>query len=322
MLSVFVAGCQDGSSSGTKDDPDRKYKIGIALVTKGSQYWSIYGDMMEARAEAWGFDYTLVFSNADQAQQIQDIMDLVESGIDLLIVSPIQLEGSQAGIDYAGEKGIPVVTTGRMSTSQYVTASCVADEVQFGVAQAKQLMIDFPDGANYVYMFAPVGASYPQEQYYNGFTPTIDSSKWIELARMDGASDTSDVGLQNSADAIVRFGDQIDAILCCNDDQAFGVVQAVEEAGLTGQIAIYGGTGVILGLQYVKEGKMVYTAMKSQSAFAEIAMQQAHAILNDLPFEKHQLNPPKVVTTANVETIVDFMFGGTWENPAVFTVPD
>jgi len=52
---------------------------------------------------------------------------------------------------------------------------------------------------------------------------------------------------------------EVDVIFCGNDDMAMGVANAIDAVGRTGEIVLLGTDGHEVGLQLMKEGKMVAT---------------------------------------------------------------
>ena len=57
-----------------------------------------------------------------------------------------------------------------------------------------------------------------------------------------------------------RAHDDIDVIYCINDTSALGAVQAVEDAGKTGEIDILGKDGAPIGKHAIKDGTMVQSS--------------------------------------------------------------
>lgn len=75
------------------------------------------------------------------------------------------------------------------------------------------------------------------------------------------------------------YGDQIELIICNNDDMALGVVDAVEELGIRFN-NIVGIDGTPQGLEAVAAGKMIGTVVIDAKAQAEMVFQVAIALGN------------------------------------------
>ncbi len=295
-----------------------KLVIGASFVSKDNQWWATTGKFAIEAAENRGAEIILLFANNNQEKQIKDVEDLVQKKIDVLLLGPVQAEGSATAVEACKAAGIPVVTIARTSTSPYVSTGVVFDEPLLGANQAKQLIKDFPNGANVVYLFGPVGASYPIAQYEQGFLKEIEKAPSIKILNAyKSATDTSADGMKNAEDALVRYKN-IDAICATNDDLAMGAVRAVEAAGKTGKILVYGGSALPIAMQAMYDGAIHFTQLKSQSKIADKAVELALKVANKEKVEKMYFLEPMPITKATMGTAKDAVFGGTLAAPMAF----
>lgn len=307
-VSVFAA-----EEKGAK----KKYVIGASLVSKDNQWWATAGKWLVQAAEAKGVDLVLLWAGGNQEKQIKDVEDLIQRKVDAIIIGPVQQAGSMVAIDAAADAGIPIVTFGRRSNSTKSNAEVFYNEAQFGINQVEQVAKDFPNGANIVYLFGPVGAGYAIQQY-DGFIKEL--KKYPNLKLLDTykhAHDTTAEGMKNAEDALIRF-DNINAFCSCNDDMAFGAYRAIESAGKAGKIKVYGSTAVPIGMQAIYDGKMEFTNLKSQASIAVQSLDLTLKILNGEKVQKVNLIEPVVITKENVTTLKDPGFSGTVENPGTW----
>lgn len=299
----------DGGAAG-----EDKLLIGASMATQDNMYWANLGKFVEEAAVNHGYDIVTLWANSDQEKQIKDVEDLVQRGVDILIVGPVQSQGSMAAIDVATAAGIKVVVIARGSDSENVTTGVVFNEAQFGINQGEQILKDFPDGANIIYLYGPVGAGYVEQQY-NALLPVLEKNpKMNLLQKYDSPTDTAADGMKNTEDALIRY-ENIDAIVCPNDDLALGAVRAVEAAGKIGEIYIYGNSGIADGMQAIYEGKMRFTNLKSTTIEAEKVIELCTQVLNNEEVEPMYYLEPVLITEENVLTIKDAQFAGTLEDP-------
>ena len=292
--------------------------IGVSLVAKDNQWWATVGDFVGQSAELLGCEVIILWANADQEKQIKDIEDLIQRKVDVILMGPIQADGSVVAVESAYSAGIPVVTIGRKSASDKVTAEVFHDHVLFGRNQLKQVVKDFPEGANIVYLYGPVGATYSMEQYELGFFPELQkypNLKLLETYR--AATDTSAEGMKLTEDALIRF-DKVDVICSPNDDLSLGAVRAAESAGRLDEIKIYGNSGILIGLQAVYDGKLAFTQIESQSDVAYFGVEAALKIVKGEKYDKKVRLEGVVITQDNVATVKDAVFGGTMAEPESF----
>jgi ribose transport system substrate-binding protein len=322
MLVFALVGCasepSDTETSEEETNSEEKIVIGSSMVTRDNQWWANVGDYIEEYGKNNGYEVVTIWANNDQEKQIRDVEDLVQREVDLILLGPVQVSGSSVAVDTAAAAGIPIITVARESESDNVTAGIVFDEKQFGINQAEQIMKDFPDGANIVYLYGPVGAVHAEIQYNEGFVPMIEENDGYEILQMlESKTDTAADGLTNAEDALIKF-DNIDAIACTNDDLALGAIRALEAAGRLDEVNVYGNSGLTSGMQAIVDGQMFFTNLKSQPLIAVEAFKLGLAVYNGEPYEKENFLAPIAVNAENALTVTDAVFGGTLENPSTF----
>jgi len=317
FLIVSISGVFAAGEGETKAD-DGKILIGLSMVQKDSDWWNTMGTFGKQACEAEGWETATVWGGGDQQKQIKDIEDLIARGVDYIIMGPIQQEGSMVAIDKAHAAGIPVVTVGRRSNTTNQFGEVFANEAQFGIEQVEQMHKDYPNGANVVYLFGPVGAGYAIQQWEEGTVPTLKKYPNLKiLERYSHPSDITSDGIKSAEDAIVRFGDQIDVFACTNDGLALGAVRAVQAAGLGDKIKVYGGGLTLMGMEAVYDETMRFSMLKSQAQMATLCVKFLKtAIAGETPTKKQDLVQPVVIMKDNVLTVKDPMFGGTVPDPS------
>jgi inositol transport system substrate-binding protein len=296
----------------------KKYVIGASLVSKDNQWWATAGKWLTQAAEKEGVELVLLWAGGNQEKQVKDIEDLIQRKVDGIVMGPVQQAGSTVAVDAVAEANIPIVTFGRRSNSKKANAEVFYNEEQFGINQVQQIAKDFPNGANIVYLFGPVGAGYAIQQYEDGFLKEL--KKYPKLKLLDTykhENDTTALGMKNAEDALIRFSD-INVFASCNDDMGFGAIRAIEAAGKGGKIKVYGSTGVPIGLQAIYDGKMVFTNLKSTAAVAAKSLDFLLKILNGEKVQKVNLINPVVITKENLLTLKDPGFSGTIDNPGTW----
>ncbi|MEG2234173.1 MAG: substrate-binding domain-containing protein, partial [Oscillospiraceae bacterium] len=80
---------------------------------------------------------------------------------------------------------------------------------------------------------------------------------------------------------LTEYGDEIELIICNNDDMALGVVDVVEKLGLNFS-NIVGIDGTPQGLEAVKNGKMLGTVVIGYSEHAQMIVDMTLALYHNL----------------------------------------
>ncbi|MCE5188592.1 MAG: galactose ABC transporter substrate-binding protein [Eubacteriales bacterium] len=119
----------------------------------------------------------------------------------------------------------------------------------------------------------------------------------IELEKLDGgiASWVRSQAAALSDQYFEKYGDQIELIICNNDDMALGVIDTVERRGLSFN-NIVGIDGTPAGLAAVEQGKMLGTVVIDYAAQAKLIFDLASALAVD--------GDPGAVTTIGADRTV------------------
>ena len=110
----------------------------------------------------------------------------------------------------------------------------------------------------------------------------LDTHDHIEIVALQAASYTNEHGFEVSTD-MLQANPNIDVIASVGDQMTLGAELAVEDAGLTGQVALVGNGASIDGYNAVKEGRFFATVANIPYTNGQIAGQMAlQAISGDL----------------------------------------
>ncbi|MDA2923988.1 sugar ABC transporter substrate-binding protein [Acidobacteria bacterium AH-259-L09] len=291
--------------------------IGASLISKDNMWWANVGRFLEQAATMRAVKLIVLWAQGNPAKQLRDTEDLIQKGVNGVLLGPVHNKGSVVAIEAVHKAGIPLVQIARSSATQNFSASFVFDEKMFGVKQTEFLASRLPNGGSVVYLYGPVGASYPAIQF-EGFEETLNKYPKIKLLHVFKSKvDTVAEGLRNAEDALVRYG-KIDAFVGSNDDLVLGAIRAAESAGRAKEITFVGNSGLPMGMQAIYEGKMAYTSLKSQAAMIIQALDALIKIIQGKKVAKHNMVQPIPVTKENVLTVRDPVFGGTVSNPSTF----
>jgi ribose transport system substrate-binding protein len=103
---------------------------------------------------------------------------------------------------------------------------------------------------------------------------------------------------------LTKYQDEIDAVLCINDDEAIGVQQACENAGFK-DIVIVGFNGDAGAVELIKEGKIAASVAQQPYNMAYQAIEQAYKSIIGETIEKHQEVDAQLVTAENADEYLE-----------------
>lgn len=110
----------------------RKYVIGVSQCSDDSWRTKLQQELELSTYFNDEVQLVLCSANDDVERQCRQIDSLVGLGVDLLIVSPQQLDNISSTIAHATDKGIPVILFDRKSDVKNYTAYMGADNYRIG----------------------------------------------------------------------------------------------------------------------------------------------------------------------------------------------
>ena len=144
----------------------------------------------------------------------------------------------------------------------------------------------------------------------DNYHAVIDENDTLEMVAQQSANWDQTQGYEKT-EAILQEHPEITGIICGNDTMACGATQACIDAGRE-DIKIIGLDGSDEAAAYIKDGKMVGTALQQIAAITELAIEQADAYIKNgtKPEQEKQLVPCVAITAENVDKLSAFVYSG------------
>jgi galactofuranose transport system substrate-binding protein len=189
--------------------------------------------MRDAVADA-GAEIVVTNANNELPKQISDIQDMLNQGIDILVIAPVNSDGLDPALDAAKEAGVPVVTIDRKVTN----ASCedyltfIGSDFEEQGKRAADALADVTGGeANVAVLLGPSGNNVTDGRQ-NGFTDQVEAEyPGITIVAEQTANASRSEGQEVTAQ-LLQSNPEIDAVYAFNDEEGLGAMAAVQEAGL------------------------------------------------------------------------------------------
>ena len=93
--------------------------VGISLPEAQNPFYVLLGKSIKRTLEKRGMKTLLLSADADVNEQISNINDLIAAKVDLIIMSPMNLEGPAPAVKAANDAGIPVIMIARRLADKY-----------------------------------------------------------------------------------------------------------------------------------------------------------------------------------------------------------
>ena len=257
----------------------KPYKIGISNTVQGNGWREQMICAMKAQALVSGevSALNIAHRNTDAAGQLEDIRNLIQAGVDAIVVNPANAEGINSAIKEATDKGIVVVAVDQAVTepSAYIISN---NQEEYAYIGAKWLFQQIGGKGSVVYMRGAAGAGADNDRD-KGFKRALAEFPGVTVAQEVFTGWQQDQGKQQIND-IIASGAKFDGVWTSGIDNV--IVDAFVEsgapmvpivgadnAGFVGQLASVaglkgaavtnpgsvGGAGVALALQ-ILDGKM------------------------------------------------------------------
>lgn len=245
------------------------------LITVGYAQVGAESDWRTANTESFKSTFTeengykLIFDDAQQKQenQIKAIRSFIQQDVDYIVVAPVVETGWETVLEEAKEAGIPVILSDRqMQVSDDSLYECwVGGNFIKEGETCGNWLADYLEGQgrgeediNIVTIQGTIGAS-AQIGRTEGFGNILEQHPNWHMLDMQSGDFTQAKG-QEVMESFLKSYDDIDVVICENDNSAFGAIDAIKAAGKTcgpeGDIIVVGFDSVKAAFESMIAGDM------------------------------------------------------------------
>jgi D-xylose transport system substrate-binding protein len=252
-------------------------KIGFSIEATNGERWQTDLDEFQLRAQQLGAQTITRSANGDDDLQFQQVKDLLNTGIDVLVLLPHDSAKAVRIVEAAHAKHVPVISYDRLIPDPQVDLYIGFDLFAVGVLQAQCLTEHAPTG-NYILL---------------GGSPLDPNSKVVRAGQMKVLQPFIDRGdIKIVADiwvpewsptqayvlvtqALHDLKVPLTAILASNDGTAGGAIQALEDNNLSGKILVTGQDADLTAVAHLYDGTQLMTVYKPLPGEARTAAEAA-----------------------------------------------
>ncbi|MCD7897132.1 MAG: substrate-binding domain-containing protein [Planctomycetaceae bacterium] len=254
-----------------------RLKIGLALPTQQEERWVRDMHAMQAEADKYNVDLRIAIARNDQAQQNNQIDQLLSQGIHVLILAPHDGEGAATSVNKAHEDGIKVISYDRLIMGTDVDVYMSFDNVRVGELMGEWITKRVPKGDYILMSGAPTdnNAKLFKQGHMNFIQPLIDKGD-IKVILDQPVIDWQPANAQRIVEnALTLANNKVDAILAPNDGTASGAIAALRAQGLAGKIPVTGMDAELSAAQRIVQGTQSITVLKDTRKLGEEAIRLA-----------------------------------------------
>ena len=234
--------------------------VGVILKTSSSEYWGYVTAGCEAAAADLGVTVDIVGppSETSYDEQNSEIENYVSSGkYDALVIAPLQPDSIETVL---GDPGMPVIFVDTDADYSLKTQYVGTGNEQAAYEAGKFALENAAEKENVV-IIAGVQGNTTSEQRQAGFEKAL-SEAGIEPKAIQNADWVTDKATEKMENIITTLNNDVDIVLCGNDDMASGVSKALKQAGIE-DCYIMGFDGIQSGIENIVAGDVSATAAQS-----------------------------------------------------------
>ena len=312
-IALFLTGCQ-GKADIKKDTVEKKSDnllIGLSIDSFLIERWQRDCDVFVSEVHAIDPDAEVNVQNAngDVDTQISQIRYLIEKGADVLVIVCIDSDGLGEVMQEAHDAGVPVIAYDRLINNSNVDLYISFDNQMVGTLMGNALVDSGLENGKVLMLSGPTEDS-NVSMIERGFKKVMKENEVTIVDNFHAAGWRAEEASGYLGQHIGELED-VDAIMCGNDNIATTVIRTLSESRLAGKISIVGQDADLEACQRVVEGTQVMTVYKPVEKLAQKAAKFAITL---------GINKRKG-TTASLPDVTETIFDGTYDVPYFYIEP-
>ena len=243
--------------------------------------WQKDKELFEKRAKDFNADVIIKVADSDAGKQLKQAEELINDGVDVLIVIPVDVVKSKEIVKKAHAANIPVISYDRLIKDSNVDYYISTDNISVGEMQADYLSKISPVG-NYVLITGPTtdnNAFLLHLGWLNVLQPYIDKGD-INVVIDEYTNFWLPDESYNIMKKYLDGGGKVDAVLAGNDALAQGAIMALKEYDYDGKVLVAGQDADVSAIRNIVAGVQTITVYKPIESLVYAAIDAAVKIAN------------------------------------------
>ncbi|WP_211655164.1 ribose ABC transporter substrate-binding protein RbsB [Planococcus alpniumensis] len=245
------------------------YTIGFSISTLNNPFFVTLSEGAEAKASELGATLSVVDAQDDASKQASDVEDLIQQGVDVILINPVDSEAVASAVTSANNADIPVITVDRSAEGGEVVSHIASDNVAGGEMAAEHLLSLVGDGAKVAELEGVPGSSAARERG-EGFNNIAADS--LDVVAKQTANFNRAEGL-SVMENILQANPDVTGVFAHNDEMALGALEAIEASGK--DVTVVGFDATNDAVAAVEEGRLAGTIAQKPEMIGEMAVETA-----------------------------------------------
>ena len=275
-----------GCNRGAQDTHQTGARVALVLKTLNSPY---FNDMQRgATTAAERLGVTLLVQAAereiDVEKQMQIIENLIQTGVQVLCITPSGSREIVPAIAKANKAGIPVIIVDtrvdpRAAAEAGIrTDSFIGSDNYSGGLLMGQHLVTISGGRARVAILEGIPGHETGDSRVRGFRDALKNAPQIAIIASQPANWERDQGF-NVFQNMLQAHPDIDTVFACNDVMALGAVEAIAASGRTGRVRVLGFDAIEDARRAIEAGTMAASVAQFPEEMGRVAIETAARII-------------------------------------------
>ncbi|WP_413869538.1 sugar ABC transporter substrate-binding protein [Albidovulum sp.] len=285
--------------------------VGVSMALFDDNFLTVLRNGIQKYADDNDIGVQIEDAQNDVAKQLDQINNFIASGVDAIIVNPVDTSATQAMTDAAAAAGVPLVYVNRqpvnLDTLPDNQAFVASNEVDSGTLETKEICRLLKDAgkaeANAYIIMGELSnqAAVQRTQDIHDVIEGPDCGVKINILDKQTSNWRRDEA-QNLMTNWLSTGTAFDAVIANNDESAIGAIQAMKAAGIDMVSVIVGGVDATQdALAAMQAGDLDVTVFQNAAAQGSGSLDAAVKLAKGEAVDQKVWVPFELVTPANID---------------------
>lgn len=286
--------------------------IGVSMALFDDNFLTVLRNGIQELADDMdNVDLQIEDAQNDVARQLDQINNFVASGVDAIIVNPVDTSATQAMTAAAESAGVPLVYVNRepvnVDTLPDNQAFVASNEIESGTLEAfeicKILRSQGKAGGAKAYLMMGELSNQAAVQRTKDVHDILGTDMCNFISLID--EQTANWSREQATSLMTNWlssGEEFDAVFANNDEMAIGAIQAMKAAGLDMEVIVVGGVDATQdALAAMQAGDLDVTVFQNAAGQGSGALDAALKLARGEEVEQKVYIPFELVTPANID---------------------
>lgn len=254
-------------------------------------------------AEKQGVDLRITDGKSDEATQANDVLDLIQQGVDVIGIYPVNGEMIMSSVEACKDADIPVFLFSTPPANSDIES--LIDGFSGGNAyklgeQMAQTCADELEGKGKVIELAGLYGMTDSDLRCEATRNVFENYPDIEIIDSQEYGWAKEEAITVTENLLIKYP-EVDAIVCANDSGACGAIAALEAVNRLDEVKVFSCNMNAEGYDAIKYGKLYSSGIQDASEEGHAAVEMAIDIALGNEYKFYGYTNTEVVTADNVD---------------------